>query len=104
MNWRTSSYSSDNGGECVEVASPEGAVAVRDTKQDGTGPVLRFSAGAWRRFASQVKRSLTSGRLLGHKAAGAGPGAYHPVRSARFRSVGWAASFGPARSATRGRA
>lgn len=60
MNWRTSSYSSGNGGECVEVASPEGAVAVRDTKQDGTGPVLRFSPGAWRRFAGQVKRSLAS--------------------------------------------
>ena len=60
MNWRTSSYSSGNGGECVEVASPEGAVAVRDTKQNGTGPVLRFSPGAWRRFAGQVKRSLAS--------------------------------------------
>ena len=60
MNWRTSSYSSGNGGECVEVASPEGAVAIRDTKQNGTGPVLRFSPGAWRRFAGQVKRSLAS--------------------------------------------
>ena len=103
MNWRTSSYSSGNGGECVEVASPEGAVAVRDTKQNGTGPVLRFSPGAWSRFASQVKRSLASGRLLGHEAAGTGPGAYHPARSARFRSVGWAVSFVPARPATRDR-
>ena len=33
MNWRKSSYSSSNGGQCIEVASPEGAVAVRDTKQ-----------------------------------------------------------------------
>lgn len=38
MNWWTSSYSSGNGGECVEVASLKGAVAVRDTKQNGTGP------------------------------------------------------------------
>ena len=95
MNWRTSSHSSGNGGECVEVASPEGAVAVRDTKQDGTGPVLRFSPGAWRRFAGQVKRPLASGRLPGHEAAGTGPGAYHPVRSARFWSVGRAASLCP---------
>jgi hypothetical protein len=58
MNWRKSSYSSGNGGECIEVASPEGAVAVRDTKRDGTGPVLRFTPAAWRRFADQVKRSL----------------------------------------------
>ena len=27
---------SGNGGECIEVASPDGAVAVRDTKQCGT--------------------------------------------------------------------
>ena len=33
-------------------------VLVRDTKQDGTGPVLRFTPGAWRRFADQVQRSL----------------------------------------------
>jgi Domain of unknown function (DUF397) len=55
--WRTSSYSGANGGNCVEVASPRGAVAVRDTKQDGTGPVLRFTSAAWREFAEQVKRS-----------------------------------------------
>jgi hypothetical protein len=53
--WRKSSYSSDNGGECVEVASAADAVAVRDTKQSGTGPVLRFTPAAWRRFAGQVK-------------------------------------------------
>ncbi len=61
MNWRKSSYSSGNGGECIEVASPNDAVAVRDTKQDGTGPVLRFTPAAWRRFAGQLKRSLASG-------------------------------------------
>jgi hypothetical protein len=55
MNWRRSSYSSGNGGECVEVASVADAVAVRDTKQSGTGPVLRFTPAAWRRFAGQVK-------------------------------------------------
>jgi hypothetical protein len=54
--WRTSSYSGANGGNCVEVASPGGAVAVRDTKQEGTGPVLRFTPAAWSEFADQVKR------------------------------------------------
>jgi hypothetical protein len=62
MTWRTSSYSSGNGGECVEVASPEGTVAVRDTKQEGAGPVLRFAPAAWRRFADEVKRSLARRR------------------------------------------
>jgi hypothetical protein len=45
--WRTSSYS-DNGGECAEVAAAD-HVLVRDTK-DRTGPVLRFTPQAWRRF------------------------------------------------------
>ena len=58
MNWRKSSYSGGNGAECIEVASPEGAVAVRDSKQDGTGPMLRFPPVAWRKFADRVKRSL----------------------------------------------
>lgn len=55
--WRTSSYSGSGGGQCTEVAVTPGAVLVRDTK-DRTGPVLRFSPAAWRRFADQVKRSL----------------------------------------------
>jgi hypothetical protein len=57
MNWRTSTHSSGNGGECVEVASPADAVAVRDSKQADTGVVLRFTPAAWRRFADQLKRS-----------------------------------------------
>jgi Domain of unknown function (DUF397) len=56
--WRTASYS-DNGGNCVEVGQARHGVLVRDT-QDRTGPVLRFTPGAWRRFADQVKRSLAS--------------------------------------------
>jgi hypothetical protein len=55
--WRTSSFSGSQGGNCVEVAGQDRRVLVRDTKQAGAGPVLRFSAEAWRRFACQVKRS-----------------------------------------------
>jgi uncharacterized protein DUF397 len=58
--WRKSTYSSSNGGNCIEVGQA-GRVLVRDTKQAGTGPVLRFSPDAWRRFADKVKRSLASG-------------------------------------------
>jgi hypothetical protein len=54
--WRTSTYSTSNGGDCVEV-SKAGGVLVRDTKQAGTGPVLRFTPDAWRRFADRVRRS-----------------------------------------------
>jgi hypothetical protein len=56
-NWRKSRHSG-NGGNCVEVASRVGRVLVRDTKNNGHGPVLRFSPGAWQRFADRVKRSL----------------------------------------------
>lgn len=52
--WRTSSYS-NNGGNCVEVATAEDAVGVRDTK-DRAGAVLTFTPEAWRRFAGRVRR------------------------------------------------
>jgi Domain of unknown function (DUF397) len=55
MMWRKSSYSSDQGDNCVEVASlPGGGRAVRDSK-DPDGPILRFSAEAWRAFLDGVK-------------------------------------------------
>jgi uncharacterized protein DUF397 len=60
MSWRKSTYSSGNGGECVEVADHAKSVLVRDTKEHGHGPVLRFSPDVWRRFADRVKRSLAS--------------------------------------------
>jgi hypothetical protein len=53
-SWRKSSYSGNNGGDCVEVGHQETAVAVRDTK-DREGTVLRFTPKAWRRFGSQLK-------------------------------------------------
>ena len=52
-NWRKSSHSGDNGGECVEVASA-GGVLVRDTT-DRTGPMLTFTADAWRAFTATIK-------------------------------------------------
>lgn len=47
-------------GNCVEVAKgPEGWTAVRDSKDGGAGPVLRFTAGEWDVF----KAAIASGRL-----------------------------------------
>ena len=51
--WRKSSYSGDNGGECVEVATAE-AVLVRDTT-DRNGAVLAFPSDAWRAFTKTIK-------------------------------------------------
>ncbi|MET8949177.1 DUF397 domain-containing protein [Streptomyces sp. NPDC004542] len=50
INWRKSSYSSDQGGNCVEIAElPEAAVGVRDSKA-ATGPVLAFEPAAFSAF------------------------------------------------------
>jgi hypothetical protein len=48
--WRKSTRSGDNGGNCVEVAdNVPGLVAVRDSK-DPTGPALAFSSDSWTAF------------------------------------------------------
>ena len=53
--WRKSSYSSANGGACVEVASNlPGVVAVRDSKAPA-GPALAFTPAQWQAFAARVK-------------------------------------------------
>ncbi|MEO3777269.1 DUF397 domain-containing protein [Micromonospora sp. B11E3] len=56
-NWRTSTRSGDNGGNCVEVADNlPGVVAVRDSK-DRTGPVLAFTPDAWAAFVRAASSS-----------------------------------------------
>ena len=53
--WCTSSYSTGNGGSCVEMRKPnEDGVEVRDSK-DRTGPVLGFGPRAWMGFIGDVK-------------------------------------------------
>ena len=75
--WRKSSYSG-NGGDCVEVGQAARAMAVRDTK-DRTGPVLRFTPAAWRKFAHRVKHSLGCGNsLTAVRRGGAGESACRP--------------------------
>ncbi|WP_324192497.1 DUF397 domain-containing protein [Nocardia transvalensis] len=54
--WRKSRHSGPDG-NCVEVAFlGDGNVAVRDTKDRGTGPVLAFTPGEWDAFVSGVTR------------------------------------------------
>jgi cobalamin biosynthesis protein CobT len=53
-NWRKSSYSGSNGGECIKVASTSGSVLVRDTT-NRSGPVLAFTTDAWLAFVLTVE-------------------------------------------------
>ena len=55
LQWRKSSYSGNQGGNCVEVAElPDGGAAVRDSK-DPDGPVLHFTAAEWAAFVAGVR-------------------------------------------------
>lgn len=52
-SWRKASYSNGSG-DCVEVGSGTGVVAVRDTK-DREGVTLTLSVDAWREFTTSLK-------------------------------------------------
>ncbi|MFH7598810.1 DUF397 domain-containing protein [Streptomyces racemochromogenes] len=49
-DWIKSSYSSPNGGDCVEVAGCPHAVRVRDSKN--LGPTLTLDPTAWAGFTN----------------------------------------------------
>lgn len=56
VTWRSSTYSSNNGGQCLEVG--EGAidaVPVRDSKNPH-GPALLVQPDAWAQFVSATQR------------------------------------------------
>ena len=54
-DWRKSSYSGGNGGQCVEVARDlPGIVAARDSK-DREGGVLTFTPEQWRAFIAGAR-------------------------------------------------
>ncbi|WP_280886826.1 DUF397 domain-containing protein [Streptomyces sp. LBL] len=53
--WRKSSYSNQEGGNCVEVADGfPGTVPVRDSKTPH-GPALRFETGSWAAFIGELR-------------------------------------------------
>jgi Domain of unknown function (DUF397) len=60
ISWRKASYSSGNGGDCVEVGIASRIVAVRDSKNPD-GPKLAFTPGSWHRFIRRAK-TATNGR------------------------------------------
>jgi hypothetical protein len=54
MDWRKSTHSGANGGDCVETASDHGLIVVRDTTDRG-GSTLSVPTGAWMAFLSAVR-------------------------------------------------
>lgn len=48
-DWRKSSYSGGEGGNCIEVAAHPQAIHIRDSK-DPEGPALTVSPAAWADF------------------------------------------------------
>jgi Domain of unknown function (DUF397) len=53
MDWRKSSFSGANGGQCVEVASA-GDVMIRDTT-DRDRVTLSIPAKAWQAFTTSLR-------------------------------------------------
>ncbi|MFI6767092.1 DUF397 domain-containing protein [Streptomyces sp. NPDC050355] len=53
LTWFKSSYSSDQGGACIEVAAAPELIHIRDSKTP-QGPTLALSAGAWAAFLAEV--------------------------------------------------
>jgi len=53
--WHKSRHSGDNGGQCVEVAFTDNAVGLRDSKQNGNGPILVITHDEWDTFINGTK-------------------------------------------------
>jgi len=53
VDWRKSTHSTGDGGQCVEVAGDDG-VLVRDTT-NRDGGTLVFSRAAWQRFLGTIR-------------------------------------------------
>ncbi|MEV4417382.1 DUF397 domain-containing protein [Catellatospora sp. NPDC049609] len=50
--WRKSIHSEDGG--CVEIATVEGHIGVRDSKAKGAGPILVFDQREWIAFVAGI--------------------------------------------------
>lgn len=51
IQWRKSSYSGDEGGNCVEVAEATSVIAIRDSKNPA-GPILNLDPAAFSTFVN----------------------------------------------------
>ncbi|MEV7283703.1 DUF397 domain-containing protein [Streptomyces sp. NPDC093252] len=62
IQWRKSSYSSDQGGNCLEVASaPHASIALRDSKTPA-GPILTLGPAAFTAFVGWAASGAETAR------------------------------------------
>ncbi|MER5751364.1 DUF397 domain-containing protein [Streptomyces sp. NPDC002088] len=55
--WRKSSYSGSEGGECVEVATCPHTIHIRDSKNpEDSGPTLTVAPTTWTAFTASLAR------------------------------------------------
>ncbi|MEU5092616.1 DUF397 domain-containing protein [Streptomyces sp. NPDC021356] len=53
--WRKSSYSGDEGGQCLEVATCPHTIHIRDSKNTADAPTLLVSPASWEAFTASLK-------------------------------------------------
>ncbi|GGT34075.1 DUF397 domain-containing protein [Streptomyces chromofuscus] len=57
LQWFKSTYSGDEGGECVEVAACSHFILIRDSKNPADdGPILRIEPATWTAFTKFAAR------------------------------------------------
>lgn len=56
LDWRKSTYSGDEGGQCVEIATCPHTIHIRDSKTpEATAPTLAVAPATWAAFTSALK-------------------------------------------------
>ncbi|MER5443520.1 DUF397 domain-containing protein [Streptomyces sp. NPDC002790] len=55
LEWRKSSYSDSEGGNCLEVATRPDRIHVRDSKLGPQGPTFTAAAPAWNAFLAGAR-------------------------------------------------
>jgi hypothetical protein len=53
LTWRKSSYSTSNGGNCIEVAATSHTIEVRDSKNQDDA-TLAYARDSWRAFTCRL--------------------------------------------------
>ncbi|MFF0968651.1 DUF397 domain-containing protein [Streptomyces sp. NPDC003703] len=53
--WRKSSHSGSEGGQCLEVAACPHTIHIRDSKNTDDAPTLRVSPATWEAFTDSVR-------------------------------------------------